>query len=192
MANNKLIPVRMRKEDIQLPEVQAFRCGIKPHETPLAEWIRIDSADAIARGWKLWLYRLQSEKGPLVGYSSFTTGKIKTTEEDNRTKEIKVFEIPMLALHEDYWGKPKGVADLEEKYSRQIVRHLQGEARLAQERGNGQRQRLLTLYVHPNAQEAQNFYAACGFTFAPGRFLPDPDIPPDLAPGFLGMNYSWE
>jgi ribosomal protein S18 acetylase RimI-like enzyme len=189
MASDKLVPVRMKKEDMQLPEVQAFQCGSKPHETPLAEWIKLHSAAAIIRRNKVWLYRLQSADGPLVGYGSLATGTIKTTETDNSEREVKIYEIPMLALHEDFWGKPRGVADPEEKYSRQIVRHLQEEARKMQ--ANGQRERFLALYVHPDAERAQELYLACGFTFAPGRFLPDPDIHPDKAPGLFGMDYVW-
>jgi hypothetical protein len=138
----------MKEEHMLLPEVQAFRCGSKPHEIPLAKWIKLHSAEAIARGNKVWLYRLESDKGPLVGYGSLATGKIETTEADNSKKMVKGYEIPMLALHEDFWGHPKGTADPEEKYSRQIVRHLQKEARAAQLRG--QREPLLALYVHPD------------------------------------------
>src|SRR5262249_24211559 len=161
-------------------------CGSKPHETPLAEWIKLHSAEEIARGNKVWLYRLQSSDGPLVGYGSLATGKIETTEEDNSVKAVKGFEIPMLALHEDYWGCPKEVTAPEEKFARQIVSHLLQEAREAQLRGT--RERHLALYVHPDAPEAQKLYRACGFTFA-GRFLPSPDIHPDKAPGLLGMDY---
>jgi ribosomal protein S18 acetylase RimI-like enzyme len=186
MTAKKLIPVRMKKEHMGLPEVQAFRCGSKPHETPLAKWIKVHSAEEIVRGDKVWLYRLENDKGPLVGYGSLATGKIETTEEDNSKKLVKGYEIPMLALHEDFWGQPKGIADPEEKFSRQIVRHLQQEARAAQLRG--QREPHLALYVHPDAEEAQKLYLACGFTFAPNRFLPDPDTPP---PGLLGMDYKW-
>jgi hypothetical protein len=93
----------------------------------------------------------------------------------------------MLALHQDFWGWPKGINDLEGKYSRQIVRHLQQQARIGQERGQNIRP-LLTLYVHPDAEKAQNLYLDCDFTFAPGRFLPDPDVEP---PGLLGMDYVW-
>ena len=188
MTADKLIPVKMKKDDMNRADVQAFRCGLKPHEKPLAEWIKVHSTAAIAGGNKVWLYRLQNSDGPLVGYGSLATGKIEMIEEDNSKKLVKVYEIPMLALHEDYWGCPKGVADPEEKYSRQIVRHLQQETRAAQLRG--QRERLLALYVHPDAVEAQKLYLDCGFTFAPGRFLPDPEIPPpDL--GLLGMDFVW-
>ena len=124
-----------------------------------------------------------------MGYhGSYSTGKINSTEQDNSEKEIKMYEIRMLALHEDFWGCPKG-ATPEEKYSRQIVRHLQHEVREAQKRGS--RKRLLTLYVHPDATHAQELYCACGFTFAPGRFLPQPEIPPEEAAGLLGMDYVW-
>lgn len=186
MAANKLIPVRMKREQMDLPEVQAFRCGKEPHEKRLAEWIKVRSAEEIRRGCKFWLYRLQSDDGQLVGYGSLATCTIKTTEEDNSKKEVKAYEIPMLALHEDFWGHPKGAADPEEKYSRQIVRHLQQEAQAAQLRG--QRERLLTLYVHPDATQAQDLYIACEFAFAPDRFLADPDVPP---PGLFGMDFVW-
>jgi ribosomal protein S18 acetylase RimI-like enzyme len=189
MALEKLVPVRMKKDDMKRDDVQAFRCGNDPHETPLAEWIKHHSAMHIGCGTKVWLYRLQSNDGPLVGYGSLATGKIETTEEDNSKKLVKGFEIPMLALHEEYWGRPKGVADPEAKFSRQIVRHLQQEAREAQLRGT--RERHLALYVHPDATQAQDLYLACGFTFAPGRFLPNPDIPPEKAPGLLGMDFVW-
>jgi ribosomal protein S18 acetylase RimI-like enzyme len=186
---HKLIPVKMKKDDMQLADVQAFRCGSKPHEKPLEEWIKRHSAEHIASGYRVWLYRLGRNDGPLVGYGSLSTDKIKITEQDGSEREVKVYEIPMLALHEEYWGKPKGVSDPEEKYSRQIIRHLQHEAQEAQKRG--QRERFLTLYVHPDATLAQDLYLACGFTFAPSRFLSSPDIPPEKARGFLGMDYVW-
>lgn len=189
MAAVRLIPVRMKRADMHLPEVQGFRCGTKPHETPLADWIKFHSAAHIAGGCKVWLYRLPGDDGRLVGYGSLSKGNIEITGEDNSKRLIKVYEIPMLALHEDFWGHPKvqqGVTDVEEKFSRQIVRHLQREAQAAQIRG--QRERLLALYVHPDATEAQDLYEGCGFTFAPGRFLPDPDIPP---PGLRGRDFVW-
>lgn len=190
MAANKLVPVKMKKEHMALPEVQGFRCGSKSHETPLAEWIKKHSDEAIMRGNKVWLYRLESDEGALVGYGSLATGKIEITE-NNTKKLVKGYEIPMLALHEDFWGCPKGTKDdPEKKFSRQIVRHLQQEARAAQLRGQGQRERLLALYVHPDADKAQQLYCDCGFTFAPGRFLPDPDIPPPDR-GLLGMDFVW-
>lgn len=55
----------------------------------------------------------------------------------------------------------------------------------------GDRERLLALYVHPNARQAQKLYEDCGFVFAPGRFLPDLDIHPDDADGLFGMDYVW-
>jgi ribosomal protein S18 acetylase RimI-like enzyme len=189
MTATKLIPVRMKKEHMLLPEVQAFRCGSKPHEIPLAEWIKVSSAEAIAWGWKVWLYRIQSDKAPLVGYGSFDTGTIETTEQDNSKKKVRGYEIPMLALHQDFWGCPKKTVDPEVKYSRQIVRHLQQQAQAAQLRKQLEpRERLLALYVHPDAFEAQKLYEDCGFTFAPGRFLPHPDAPPY---GLLGMDFVW-
>lgn len=48
MASDVLIPVKMKQEDMHRPEVQAFRCGSKPHETPLAKWIKVHSASMIA------------------------------------------------------------------------------------------------------------------------------------------------
>jgi hypothetical protein len=187
----EFIPFKMKPEDMQLADVQTFHCGSEPHETPLADWIKNESAAQITGGCKVWLYRLDSKDGPLVGYGSYSTGKITTTEPDKSEKEIKMYEIRMLALHKDFWGCPKGVIP-EEKYSRRIVHHLQHEVREAQKRGS--RQRLLTLYVHPNATHAQDLYLACGFKFAPGRFLVKPEIQPDEAAGILGlhgMDYRW-
>jgi hypothetical protein len=48
----------------------------------------------------------------------------------------------------------------------------------------------LSIIAHPDADKAQKLYLDCGFTFAPGRFLPDPDIPPP-DPGLLGMDFVW-
>ena len=103
MAADKLIPVRMHKEDMLLPEVQAFRCGSKPHEIPLAEWIKTYAAEEITRKGKIWLYRLRTDNGLLGGYGCLATCKIETTEEDNSKQVIKAYEIPALALHEDFW-----------------------------------------------------------------------------------------
>ena len=172
MATDKLMPVRMRESDVERQDVQAFRCGSKSHETPLAEWLKVHSAERIACGYKIWLYYRQTidgSQGPLVGYGSLTKGYIETTEEGGSKKRLKVMEIPELALHEDFWGCPKGGVDPEEKYSRQIVRHLQQQARLGQERGQNI-ERLLALYVHPDAVQAQNLYLACDFnrTYAVG------------------------
>jgi len=118
MAPDKLIPVRMKEADMDREDVQTFRCGSKPHETPLADWIKIQSADAIRRRWKVWLYYLEihgAYQGPLIGYSSLNKGYIDTTGEDDSTKRLKVMEIPMLALHENFWGCPKGIADTDRK-----------------------------------------------------------------------------
>lgn len=192
MASDELIPVRMKKADMSRADVQSFRCGSKPHETPLAEWLKLHSAERIACGYKIWLYYRQTNdggQGQLVGYGSLTKGYIETTEDDGSKNRLKVMEIPELALHENFWGCPKGATDPEEKYSHQIVRHLQQEAREGQARGQGI-ERLLTLYVHPDATEAQRLYRSCGFTIVPGRFLPDPDIPPPER-GLLGMDFVW-
>src|SRR5579872_6499830 len=94
MTAKKLIPVKMKEADMNLPEVQEFRCGDKPHETPLAEWIKVRSAEEIHGGKWLWLYRLESDTGPLVGYGSLTPGTIRTTEEDGSKKEVRGYEIP--------------------------------------------------------------------------------------------------
>jgi ribosomal protein S18 acetylase RimI-like enzyme len=164
MAADKLIPVRFVKGDFERPDVQAFRCGSLPHETPLADWIKTRSVEALSRGTKIWLYEREDEGGQhqLVGYGSLSKCKIEMTEEDNSTHKIKVLEIPMLAVHEDFRGCPKDIADKEAKYSRQIVRHLQQMAREDLQRGQDL-QPLLTLYVHPAAIPAQNLYTACGF-----------------------------
>ncbi len=188
MPIHKIIPIKMKKDDMNLDDVQAFRCGSKPHETPLADWIKKHSADQIRGGTKVWLYRLENKDGPLVGYGSISTGKFKTTEPDDTEREVKMYEIPMLALHEDYWGMPPDIMNKEEKYSRQLVRDLQEKAREYQKLG--QREPLLTLYVHPHAIAAQNLYLACGFSFA-DRFLSVPEVPPEIGPGLLGMEYEW-
>jgi hypothetical protein len=190
MEADLLLAVRMKKEDMGRADVQAFRCGKDPHETPLAEWIKVHSAERMGQRHKIWLYHRQTDgggQGPLVGYGSLATGKIETSEGGGGKKTLKVIEIPMLALHEDFWGHPKGLADPEGKYSRQIVRHLQREAQEAQKRGQ-QIERLLTLYVHPDAEAARKLYLACGFIFAPGRFLYDPDTDTFC----LGMTYQWD
>lgn len=179
----------MKQADMNRQDVQAFHCGTEPHEEEMSDWIRLHSAAQISSGYKVWLYRLESNEGPLVGYGSLSTGKIKTTEADNSEREIRAFQIPMLALHRDYWGKPKGVKSLEEKFSRQIVRHLQDAAKEAQKKGD--RERLLGLYVHPLAEQAQQLYVDCGFKFAPKRFLPHRDIPPEMADGLFGMDFRW-
>ena len=128
----------MKRADMSRADVQAFRCGSKPHETPLAEWLKVHSAERIRCGYKIWLYHRQTSEGglgPLVGYGSLTKGDIEITEEGDSKKRLKVMEIPELALHEDFWGCPKGITDPEGKYSRQIVRHLQEQARIGQEKG---------------------------------------------------------
>jgi hypothetical protein len=104
MASERLVPCKMKQDDMGREDVQAFRCGSKPHETPLAEWIKLHSAEAIRRGNKVWLYRLLGSDGPLVGYGSLATGRIEMVGEDNSKRLVKGFEIPMLALHENYWG----------------------------------------------------------------------------------------
>jgi GNAT superfamily N-acetyltransferase len=173
-AEDKLIPARMQEADVSRADVQAFHCGSRPHEIPLAEWIKHKSAEQISRGTKVWLYERKAEDGQrqLVGYGSLSKYKITTTEPDGSEKRIKVLEIPMLAVHEDFQGCPKNVADPEEKYSRQIVRHLQREARGDLSRGKGI-EPLLTLYVHQDAEPAQKLYLSCGFVFVP-RTFPDP------------------
>jgi ribosomal protein S18 acetylase RimI-like enzyme len=155
----------------------------------LADWITLHSAGRIRSGVKVWLFRRTNNEGPLVGYGSLGTGDIDVTVADGSKKTMKGFEIEALALHRDYWGFPKGATDPEDKFSCQIVRHLQQEARKAQ--SQGKRERILALYVHPDAIQAQNLYTYCGFTFAPGRFMSLPEIPPEEGPGLLGMDYMW-
>ena len=191
MASEILVKVRMKAADMAREDVQAFRCGSEPHEKPLEKWFRLHSAEAIKRGWKVWRYHrpaTDGSPGDLVGFGSLTRGDIETTEQDGGKKTRRVMEIPMLAVDKTFQGCPEGLADREGKFSRQIVRHLQAQARTGQK--NGQNiDRLLALYVHPNSQPAQRLYIACGFVFAPDRFLYDPDIEPPG--GFLGMDYVW-
>lgn len=150
MAADKLIPVRFKKGDEKRAGVQAFRCGSQPHETPLADWIKNGSVKALSDRKKIWLYECEDENGQrqLVGYGSLCKCKIETTGEDNSTRTEKVLEIPMLAVHEDFQGRPKDVADKEAKFSRQIVRHLQQMALEDLRNGQGM-EPALTLYVHP-------------------------------------------
>ena len=105
-------------------DIQAFRCGELPHETPMAEWIKQDSVLALSRRTKIWLYYTRRDSAQLVGYGSWNKGTLDTEEEDGSVGKMKVFTIPRLALHKDFWGKPKQVVSPEEKFSRQIVRHL--------------------------------------------------------------------
>jgi hypothetical protein len=173
MPGDKLIPVRMQKNHVQRGDVQAFRCGQEPHELPLADWIKNKSLEALSLRTKIWLYEREDEKGQrqLVGYGSLKKCKIETTEEDGSTRKIKVLEIPMLAIHEDFWGCPKEIEDKERKFSHQIVRHLQKMAVIDLLEGQGL-EPLLTLYVHPDAKRAQRLYIACGFEVV-GRTFDD-------------------
>ncbi len=173
MAAEKLIPVRFQKNHAQRLDVQAFRCGNKPHETPLADWIKNRALEELSFRTKIWLYEREGENGQrqLVGYGSRKKCRIEKNEEDGSITKIKVLEIPMLAVHEDFQGCPKVVEDKEDKFSRQIVRHLQQMARVDLAEGQGI-EPLLTLYVHPNAEPAQRLYIACGFT-AVDRYFPD-------------------
>jgi hypothetical protein len=119
-----LTPIRFGKKDIG--KMQEFRCGSLPHQSPLADWIKSHSLAALESKTRIWIYENTDKK--IVGYGSL--GKTKVTFVDTGM-EVKVPCIPCLAIHEDYWGKPDDVLDKEERYSRQIVRHLQKEAIVA-------------------------------------------------------------
>jgi hypothetical protein len=152
-----------------LPEVQDFDCGTtNPWETEVSDWIKEPSLDrdgAIAdmtnRGTEVWLFRLNSAQGPIVGFASL--GESNWPLNPSPAPRTKINIIPNMAVQKVYWGQ----SDDNGKFSDQILDFIKFGAE-----GHTERQRLIGLYVHPQNDGAIRLYNHHKYEFVPGRFCP--------------------
>lgn len=153
-----LIPNRFSKSHYD--RVCDFECGELPHQKPLAAWIKDYSLTALQNRTKIWLY--DNDKGELVGYGSLgKTDVVLTAGDEVGQERVKIACIPTLAIQTPFKGKPDNPATKEDRFSVQIVRHLQHEAREGLK--NSALKPLLLLYVHPENEPARKLYTHCGF-----------------------------
>lgn len=164
----KLKPVKFTKGDLH--RVKDFACGSLPYQLPLADWIKRESLQALANKAKIWLY--ETPDGELVGYGTLSKSKWFQTDSDGAIHEVKVVCIPTVAVQEAFWGQPKEVVSRDEKYSHQLMRHLQFAAQEWVD-GSDALKPLLSLFVHPDNVAAKKLYTRCGFVDFP-LTRPDP------------------
>ncbi len=143
-------------------QVRNFECGELLYQKPLALWIKDYSLTALQNRTKIWLYTTNDQKGDLVGYGSLgKTPIVLASEEGIAQEEVKIACIPTLAIQTPFHGKPDDAASKEDRFSTQIVRHLQSEAREGL-KGSSLKP-LLLLYVHPDNEADRKVYLRCGF-----------------------------
>jgi hypothetical protein len=130
-----------------LDQVRDFDYGSEPYQKELADWMRNDALQAMARGTKVWLYVNQTPE--IVGYSSL--GVTRWPFPDPASPKTALVIIPAVALRQRFWGKPEGPP--EDRYSAQIMRHLLDEARAWPGRLPA-----MGLYVHPDNHAAIKLY----------------------------------
>lgn len=128
--------------------IRDFSYGSASYQIELASWILNDSAEAIERGTKVWLYSNQA--GQIVGYGSL--GQSNWRFPDATSKRTPLVVIPAVAIREEFWGKPESSVK-GERYSTQIIEHLLTEA-LAWPGALP----AVGLYVHPDNLAAIKLY----------------------------------
>lgn len=136
-----------------LADVADFHCGDDPWATEVADWIRNAGPDCVLDAIKnpryqteVWVY---GEGDNLVGFGSLGRS---TWRGWNQPLNI----IPMLGVHTDFQGQPKGPGEV--SFAKQIVRDLVAEARKHTDRAP-----ILGLLYHPNNQKARGLYLGEGF-----------------------------
>jgi len=101
--------------------VRDFSCGSEYWATAASDWIRGERVvNSMARGTRVWLYKLSSSD--LVGFGSLgrTGWKVLPRE--------KLAFIPQLAIQTAFQGRKPSDAPPEERFAHQIMKHLLGEA----------------------------------------------------------------
>jgi hypothetical protein len=166
----KLKPVRFTKKDID--RVQNFACGTLSYQAPLALWIKNDSLQALDNRAKIWLYETDDDNHDIVGYGTLSKAKWFDPQDDGTMQEVKILCIPTLAIQERFWRQPRDAVSCEERFSYQLIRHLQREA-VEWLKGSPVLQPLLSLIVHPENDPAKKLYKGCGFVDFP-LTRPDP------------------
>ena len=141
----RLLVFRLLPEDLAL--FRQFECGDAPWAQEVAEWIRGEGAETVRTALgdplsQVWFYTTGA--GEVVGFSSL--GRTRWRYPDRRQPPVALSLIPMLGVHARFQRQPADEPK-EERYSRQILRHVIGEAK--QHSDTGDRQPLLGLYVHP-------------------------------------------
>src|SRR5262245_16522052 len=135
MDNLQVVPFDPSMSDA----VADFNCGDEPWQRELATWIVNDSAAAIERGTKVWLYI--NAAGDVVGYGSLGTTNWRYPEPDSKRTLVAI--IPAVAIQRRLQGQPSD-APREARYSSQILRHLIQEAQTWPGQPTA-----LGLFVHP-------------------------------------------
>lgn len=165
---------RVKLEEKHRELVKSFYCGSQPYETPLADWIKKQAfwcQEKKGAKIKIWLY-FKDDGAPLsprnlVGYASLNTDTICIEEPNGKAGTVKFLTLPMLAVQEEFKRQPRNASNPEEKYSRQIVRDIQNEARIKLRKSDAPPEPWLVLIVYPDAEPAQRLYLSCGFVKVP-------------------------
>jgi hypothetical protein len=149
-----------------LPDVQGFDCGTDPWETEVSDWIKEPSlerygalSDLANRGTEVWLLRLGSPQGPVVGCASL--GESRWPLKPSPNPRTIISTVPNMAIQ----TPQKGGSDENGKFSDQFLDLLKFVAQ-----GHAERQRFIGLYVHPNNAPAIRLYQRHKYEFVPGRF----------------------
>src|SRR5689334_18143470 len=115
--------------DALLPLVTDFDCGPEDYQQEVAEWIQgqlpgtvLDAMHDRHRPTQVWLYSTQQEG--IVGYGSLCRSAWKS--QPNGPRDMPISLIPNVGLRKQFHGWPKG-APQEDRYSSQIIRHLEHE-----------------------------------------------------------------
>jgi|GEM_PF-2076811 len=146
-----------------LPDVQDFDCGDKPYEKEVSDWLKgpeedgrdcaVNSIKHPEKPSRVWLYKLGEQ---IVGFGALAHSKWRWPGKNN-DPSIPLSIIIWVAVHKDFWGKPKGTE--EEKYSVQILDDLVAEAE-----ADAQTHPALGLFVHKDNGHAIKFYKDAGFS----------------------------
>jgi hypothetical protein len=154
------MPSRLRAiqfSKASIDRVSGFDCGNLPHQKPLSEWIKNSSITALQNKTRIWLYETDDSAHSLVGYGSLYKASFSANGQSG-----KVCSIPTLAVQKSFWRQPDNALNKEDRFSVQIVRHLQKEAKEMVERSPTLKP-ILMLYVHTENAIAKRLYEYCGF-----------------------------
>jgi ribosomal protein S18 acetylase RimI-like enzyme len=154
-----------------LSEFNDFHCGDEPWEVEVSTWIKSTDpdnsalADSAKWGTRVWVYL--NGAGNVIGFGSL--GLTDWTLNDDflihltdhpppqplakakKKDREPVVIIPMVGLHRDFHGLPKGQEEV--RYGKQVLLDLRAQAAVM-----GQDRRALVLSVNPDNKRAIHFY----------------------------------